>query len=891
MTASKTFNADLPHYFKEEIGKDKTYFVKESYCNSLSYESYKQLCEIPQTKASACGNDQVSQIYKTLKKFFIVLRGLKKYLDKYVNQTINAVTNLQAEITATINEIVAVLKSLVHRAREWVLKKVKKGLEDVLFTAETPQSKGPKKALLSRIIDEIFCKFDDIISGLFNLVGDFLYALIGQVINIPFCAAENFVNSLLSKLLTDIDNALQPIFDQINKVLAPISKIMGSVFQVVDYILGFEGFLCEKPECNDELKQFEAGPWGRPQNTKTDNWSNFSFSSSIGRGANQVLNDFFGKGSDGKYISPGGCYPGEFECSTEVQFFGGGGSAAVGSAVVNQIGQVVGVNLFYGGSGYTSPPFVSFVDSGGCGRNASGHTKIDNDTGEVTDVVIDNPGIGWTTQSPNSPIITKFLGTPNPIQVENEITLSWEVSNATKVSLGIPGYTNLPLVGSQKVAITSSDVDFPAGKFITNKTFTLTATNSIPPWSPLEIIRELNVQVTSPEGYGSTDITDPISTESPIINGFGVNPEIAEVGQVIKFTWSTSNATSVELGILNSSGNVTSIYTNLISNGSASLVLPNDLVFPSSGANLINTYVLTAINSKAPSGKNKDVKNTTVTIVSPTTLLPDWNFPSTPGATQIPIALGDITGTQVDNTELPGGANYNFNPNPSGSFLDILPGGGGGGGDIPEGGGGQTPEGGEDNTGGPSNSNSDFPLSGNQGGDTNGGGAGIDPVGSGDQVTPVSDSTGAGVGGGSGISLPIDLTGTGEIPGQIPIVGGDGGGIVITPNDVISEINEIEIIDTGSGYSPDDTIEIVGGNNNAQLELVTTPIGQIVDIKIISGGYGFTTLPEIRINTINGVGAKFRPILRFISASKFSNRELQRIGTDKLLKIVDCVIK
>lgn len=888
---NKPFNTDLPQYSNEEIKSGDKYFVKESYCKTLSYESYKQLCEIPQSKASACGNDKVSQIYKTLKKFFIVLRGLKKYLDKYVNQTINAVANLQSEITATINEIAAVLKSLVHRAREWVLKKVKKEMEDLLFTSETPQSKGPKKALLARIIDEIFCKFDDIIAGLFNLVGDFLYALIGQVINIPFCAVENFVNSLINKVLNDIDNALKPIFDQINKILAPVSKLMGSVFQVLDYILGFEGFLCEKPECNDELQQFEAGPWGRPQNTKTDNWSNFSFSSTIGSSASQALDDFFGKGENGQYVSPGGCYPGEFNCSTEVQFFGGGGSAAVGSAVINKIGEIVGVNLLYGGSGYTSPPFVSFVDSGGCGRNASGHTKIDKETGEVTDVVIDNSGIGWTTQSPNAPIISRFFGSPNPIQVQNEITLSWEVSNATRVSLGIPGYNNLPLVGSQKVGISSSDVDFPMGKYITNKTFTLTAINSIPPWNSLETTRELNVEVTSPEGYGSVFVTDSVSTESPKIGDFYAEPNIVELGQVIKFYWTSTNATSVELGILDSFGNISTIYNNLISNGSASLVLPNDLVFPADGENLINTYVLTAINSKAPLGSDKDIKNTFVTIIPPSTTLSDWNPTTTPTTSGTLTIATDITGVQDDDSELPTGADYNYNPTLSGSFLEdpISPNnttsiGSPGDPNLPS-------TGPEQNTGGPTDPYDNFSVNETGNSDSTSTGAVIDPVGSGtnvgistDTIIPIGDVI-------QGIFSPLDLTGVPDTISDNLNNTTNLQDITITPSDVVSEIKEIEIIDTGTGYSADDEVQIIGGNNNAEFELEITPTGQIVEVRILSGGYGFTSLPEIRINSINGVGAKFRPILGFISAAKFNEKELQRIGVDKLLKIVDCVLK
>ena len=115
--------------------------------------------------------------------------------------------------------------------------------------------------------------------------------------------------------------------------------------------------------------------------------------------------------------------------------------------------------------------------------------------------------------------------------------------------------------------------------------------------------------------------------------------------------------------------------------------------------------------------------------------------------------------------------------------------------------------------------------------------------------------------------------------------------VCVLSNTIISINNFIEIINTGTGYTQNDKVEIVGGNNGAELNIETTSNGEIININVVSGGYGFITIPQIRINTVDGLGAKFRPILRFIPASKFTQRELDRIGTDKLLRVVDCVTR
>lgn len=899
-------NADYSHYFnltdylkldtKTNVGFDTS---RVSFCTTVAFDWYREVCSVPYGTAQPCGKDKVGKIYRALKKFFIVLRGVKKYLDKYVNQTINAVQNLQSEIKATITEIAAVLKTIVHRAREWVLKKVKKGIENLITKALPPQGQEPKKALLNRIIDEIFCKFDEIIKGLFNLVGDFLYSLIGKIINIPFCAVENFVNALINKVLTDIDNALGPIFNKINKALAPVTKIMGSVFQAIDYILGFEGFLCEQPDCNDELKEFAAGPWGKPQNSKTDNWSNFSFSSSIGKGASKLMDDFFGKGKNGNYVSPGGCNSGPYNCGVQVDFFGGGGSGAVGAAVVNKIGQVVGVNLFYGGNNYQSPPFVTFVDPGGCGSGASGQTEISG--GQVIGVDVDTLGIGYTDPDKfKKPVVSLFKADPNPINVNNALTFSWE-TDGNYVSLGIPGYTNLPATGKQAININETDILFPAGSNSVDKKYTLTATNTYPDGPNQDTIVNLNVTIQKTDAALSTPSTPPTpptppSALSPSILSFIAEPSTATLNSVVKFIWQTSDATSVGLGISDptGSGKITPIYSKLITNGSASLVLPDKLDFPADGSNIINYYVLTAENKYAPTGKQTDQKVTEVVIIPP-------KFIAKNIKTKITDEYQKISGGNISGTVNQVGQN---SENTSGSIIPttgktpIVIEQGGGGGGTPQGGGGGTPQGGDENTGGGGDTGpTTFPSS--TSGSQTVGGAIVDPSSGGGSTDSFTSGGGFTTIPSIGIGTISPATG-GEVTGTTTQTGqGTTAAVPITPgvatgsnvSNVISEISNIKIINTGSGYSPNDTVEIVGGNNNADLKIEVSPTGQIVNIDIISGGYGFVTIPEIRINSDTGTGAQFRVRLGFVPASKFTEKELTIIGTEKLLKVIDCVIK
>ena len=160
-----------------KIGKnDKNYFEKDQYwdpsrlpvCRTLALDSYRELCELPHVKAAPCGKNNAANIYVSLKKLFIFLRGLKKYGDKYINGTIKAVSNLQSEIRATISEIAGVLKGITQRSREWVLRKIKAGIDDLIYLTNPPQTKETTKSKLAITLDKVFCKFDAIIDGLFS---------------------------------------------------------------------------------------------------------------------------------------------------------------------------------------------------------------------------------------------------------------------------------------------------------------------------------------------------------------------------------------------------------------------------------------------------------------------------------------------------------------------------------------------------------------------------------------------------------------------------------------------------------------------------------------------------------------------------------------------------
>ena len=371
----------------------------EKYIKSVAFNESAKTYETPRSSVDPCGESELSKINVELKKFFTAIKGIKAYGDLYINGSINKIQNITSLIRKTAQIISGVLKTLTNRLRDFLLDKIRKAIDAVADTLFPTIAKQFENTAIQAIIDQLFCAFKDIIANLVNLVIDFLQELVGKIVNVPFCVAEQFTNALVNNVAALIDNQIGPILDQIDNILGGIGSIVGSVFEALDFILGFDAFLCAEPNC-PELTEFQASPWGGPSDAQKDSFANFAAVPTaegiVGSVDEYISNiEIFGGTLGDAERSPSSiteCDADAFRCGPpKVVIFGGGGVDAVGEVIVDNIGTTIGVDLLNQGTGYRTPPFVSFVDN--CATSyTAGYTKIDGD-GHVTEIVITNPGI------------------------------------------------------------------------------------------------------------------------------------------------------------------------------------------------------------------------------------------------------------------------------------------------------------------------------------------------------------------------------------------------------------------------------------------------------------------------------------------------------------------
>lgn len=365
------------------------------------------------------GDGIMSNLVKSLRTFIKGVRDLQEFKAGYLDPVLNEIQSLPA-LAAQSAEIISGLFSIILKeTRKWILTEIYDKFAK-LVNSWVPDSLLKEIALL-KATDSLYCVFEKLINGLTELILNFLISLAGKLVDLPLCAAEQFVGGLISS----ISDQLQ---EGINSALEPIQGIIGGVntaFYYINKALGYAkkalNFIsCEENGCEDNVYDWIMNFGPVPQDV-INFQRTIDLSTKLGnlkkQGETAVKGWFGGKddkitGIGGQSISRdeaigkidtllGDCDPFIFDCGPPtVEIFGGGGTGAIASAVVNQYGNIIGVDIQDFGIGYTSPPYVAFIDSCDNGRGAIGRATIEN--GKVTGITVLQQGGGYVAPSENT---------------------------------------------------------------------------------------------------------------------------------------------------------------------------------------------------------------------------------------------------------------------------------------------------------------------------------------------------------------------------------------------------------------------------------------------------------------------------------------------------------
>ena len=310
-----------------------------------------------------------------------------------------------------------IVASLIQKVRQFVLRRISSIINNLIgnvpLSARYLANEATDKALSA-----ISCLFYRILKGLEGMIGNILRQIINKVLNSAECLVESLLAGIIGNILGNLIGAINSILSSVGNAIGAVIGFANDLLQFVIDILDF--FKCPvKNEC-PQAEEWDFLNGSTAPKTVLDFNSIFeqakgvveTVSNSVGNVTatfDEALDDFSFTKDDGSEFDPlgdinvgnifqsiinGNCNVGAVNCGPpNVVFFGGNGSGGTGNAIINTVGEILGVQIITPGN-YESPPIVEFQDACGNGNGGSGTVVID-DNGGITDVIIDNPGYGY----------------------------------------------------------------------------------------------------------------------------------------------------------------------------------------------------------------------------------------------------------------------------------------------------------------------------------------------------------------------------------------------------------------------------------------------------------------------------------------------------------------
>ena len=310
---------------------------------------------------------------------------------------------------------------------------------------------------VTKLFDGLGCLTSKVVSAMSGVISDMLTSMTKNMLNAPTCATQQFVGALTNKIADSIDNKVAPLLSPIQNILSPI----GAKFPIKDKIMGGIDFMskvgglfkCELPEKQtssfkytiDGLLKKDLGG-GEHKSLLNGAMNAAATTNSFLQKAESGLSKFeqaYGKwsifgspvdsgGAHESAFTGGNCYTGnQFACGpADVDFFGGnGGSGAKGNVILGNFltkfdkddiygslrktASIIGVEITDPGSGYTSPPLISFGDKCDQGYGAYGKANIDKNPnsptyGQVTSVTMTSIGENYPVDASKTTVNGQF---------------------------------------------------------------------------------------------------------------------------------------------------------------------------------------------------------------------------------------------------------------------------------------------------------------------------------------------------------------------------------------------------------------------------------------------------------------------------------------------------
>ena len=363
---------------------------------------------------TACEDNEISKISNAIKDFTRKLETFQQLNESstYVDPIYGGIIDIKSELRLTSLKIHNSTTKLVRRARSWLIQDT---LDKLNLTLEekTPKTlQAPVGQATKSLTDVIFCNIEKIQEQLKDYLSKSLENMIGQVLDVPVCGVENFLSDMFGQINNIIDTTMGDLFGQLNNIqgggIALPSETFSKAIKFANIITNVLD--CDRLNC-PEPQSFNAK--NGVSKSVEDTFDNII--DKVGLDRLTSFADDLEKSIPAKPSRPD-CSTNVLKCGPpRVDFIGSSGEGASGSAIINAVGQIIGVAINGPGFGFKEPPLLSFFDSCDKGSGAGGYARL-NEDGSIADVVITDPGSGFlpnTTETDLDGNVKELIPDPN----------------------------------------------------------------------------------------------------------------------------------------------------------------------------------------------------------------------------------------------------------------------------------------------------------------------------------------------------------------------------------------------------------------------------------------------------------------------------------------------
>ena len=327
-----------------------------------------------------CEDNEVSKISNAIKDFTRKMETFQKLnsTDAYVNPIFGGIVDIQQEVKLTSNKIHNSMTKLIRRGRSWVIQDTLEKLTTTLKDKIPKPSQAPAGQATNALIDTIFCNLEKIQDQLMGYLEKSLENMIGQVLDVPICGVENFLSDMFGQINNILDTSLGDMFSQLNSIQGGGIGLPSSTFTKA---IKFANIITNVLDCDRQNCPENTSYSSKNGVTKSIGDTFDTIGSKIGLDRLANIADGISDIADAIPAAPSrpDCTTNVLKCGPpRVDFIGSSGQGASGTAIVNALGNIIGVAINGHGFGYRTPPLLSFFDSCDKGYGAGGYPIMGN---------------------------------------------------------------------------------------------------------------------------------------------------------------------------------------------------------------------------------------------------------------------------------------------------------------------------------------------------------------------------------------------------------------------------------------------------------------------------------------------------------------------------------